>query len=299
MRFSAFARHSIFSHIALAACLLASPLFGDEPASAEPGAKTEKESQDIGAPSDEDLADERLTFMKSALSRFSVEFGDGGEQAKVSEPCLRWSNPVSGAEDGVLVVFTVDGGRPAAVSEFFHNEHQKWVNEFAVVATNDATILRSGRPFWKPSEYICKFLDVPDSPTPADKRAARLSQMRKIAADFSVVDHFGGAEIAKQNLRLLPQPAYRYEEDTKILDGALFVFALGTDPECNLLLEAYEDDQGARYRYAFVPMSIFQLQGKYKDSKVWEIERRMVFGNACRKYYALNYRPEPGEKVPD
>jgi hypothetical protein len=29
------------------------------------------------------------------------------------------------------------------------------------------------------------------------------------------------------------------------------------------------------------------------------IVRRIIFGSNCRKYYALTYRPAPGETVPD
>ena len=138
-------------------------------------------------------------------------------------------------------------GVPAVIGQFFHNGPKRWVNEFAVIADRDAAILHSDRLYWKPSEYICKFADLPDSPIPASKPALRLTQMRKIAADFSVIDHFGWeeSEITRQNLRLLTQPVYRYAEEGKILDGGLFVFAVGTDPECTLLLEAFQDDKGA------------------------------------------------------
>ena len=71
--------------------------------------------------------------------------------------------------------------------------------------------------------------------------------------------HEQESKITTHNLRLMPQPVYRYSEPDKILDGGLFVFALGTDPECNLLLEAYEDEKGARFRYALAPMSLTSL----------------------------------------
>jgi hypothetical protein len=122
--------------------------------------------------------------------------------------------------------------------------------------------------------------------------------MRAIAADFSAIDYFGPKE-TKQDLRLLPQPLYRYSEKGKILDGALFVFVVTTDPECCLLLEAYEDDGGSRYRYAVAPMSIYQLEVRYKDAMVWSIERRGAVGANCRSYYAGTYTPEPGEAFPE
>ncbi|OWK36246.1 hypothetical protein [Fimbriiglobus ruber] len=121
--------------------------------------------------------------------------------------------------------------------------------------------------------------------------------MRAIAADFSVVDYFGDLAV-EQDLRLLPQPVYRYSEEGKITDGAMFVFAHGTNPECGVLVEAYQDDAGARYRYAVAPMSIYQLQARYKNAPVWSVERRHTGRNA-RSYYAGVYTPEEGESLPE
>jgi hypothetical protein len=297
MQNALFARRGFLLLLPLAACPFIPPLCADDP----PRAKQAADQPDIAPPTKEDLADQRMVFMKTALAHYTVQLGDGKDPAKVSDPCLRWSNPLSGENDGVLAVFAVNGGRPAAIGQFFHNSPKKWVNEFAVIADRDATILRSDRLYWKPSEYICKFADLPDSPIPASKPVLRLTQMRKIAADFSVIDHFGWeeSEITRQNLRLLTQPVYRYAEDGKILDGGVFVYAVGTDPECTLLLEAYQDDKGSRYRYALAPMSIYQLEARYKDTPVWEIERRIICGGNCRKYYASMYGATPGESVPD
>jgi hypothetical protein len=298
MNVSLFTRRRIGLFGMLAVAGVVSQLFGDEPA-APP--KSRIETADIAVPTDADLADKRIVFAKNALARFSIQVAGREGTAKVSDPCLFWSNPVDRVKDGVLAVYTFGGGRPVAVGQFFYNRPNFWINEFAIIAPDDTTILRAGQPFWKPREYVCKFADVPDAPVPAAKAPLRLSQMRKIAADFSVVDHFGwnDSEITRHDLRLLTQPIYRYAEEGKIIDGALFEFALGTDPECNLLLEAVEDEKGLRYRYALAPMSVYQLDVKYKDRDVWGIERRTVTGDKCTKYFAMMYRPEPGEIVPE
>ena len=100
------------------------------------------------------------------------------------------------------------------------------------------------------------------------------------------------------DLRLLPQPAYRYAEEGKIVDGAVFIFAHGTNPECCVLLEAYQDGKGSRYRYAVAPMSIYKLEARYKDAPVWSVERRHP-GRKATSYYADAYVPEPGETPPN
>jgi hypothetical protein len=63
--------------------------------------------------------------------------------------------------------------------------------------------------------------------------------------------------------------------------------------------EAYKDDKGTRYRYAVGPMSIYQLEVRYKDDLVWSIVRRSAAGSRSREYYAAAYIPEPGEMPPE
>jgi hypothetical protein len=280
---------------ALAICSVGPPLIAEDP----PAGKKDEKSSDIAPPTAKELADKKMMFMKTALSHFTIQVGDNKEQAKVLDPCLRWNNPISTAADGIVAVYAQNGGRPAALGQFFFNFQKKWVNEFTIIPDGDVTIMRSGKEFWKPSEFVCKFTDLPRSPIPADKPALRLPQMRAIAADFSVVDHFGAVNIVKQDLRLLTQPVYRYSEAGKIVDGALFIFVLGTDPECCVLVEAYQDDKGSRYRYAVAPMSIYQLEVSYKDNLVWSIERRVPAASKSRAYYAAAYTLEPGETLPE
>jgi hypothetical protein len=295
--------HSLFARLrsllilisVLAFSTVIAALHADEP----PVDKTGEKKADIAPPTDKELADKRVVFMKTALAHFTIQVGDRKEPAKVGDPCLRWTNPIgTGGANGIVAVYAYNGGRPDAIGKFFIDGQKRLVNEFTIIPESDVKIMRSDRLFWKPSEFVCKFTDLPNSPVPAAKPTLRLSQMRTIAADFSVTDYFGTPE-TKHEMRLLSQPVYRYSEEGKILDGSLFVFVIGTDPECCLLVEAYRDDKGSRYRYAVAPMAIFKLEARYKDTAIWNIERRMVFGDNCRSYYANGYTREPGETLPE
>jgi hypothetical protein len=262
---------------------------------AEEPKKAEEKAPDLAPPTEKELSEKRMTFMKSALSRYTIQVGNRKEASKVADPCLRWNDPVSNSTDGVVAVYAHNGGRPDALIQFFFNFQKQWIAEFTIIPDADVTILRSGRELWKPSEYVCKFTDLPQSPVPAAKPGLRLPQMRAIAADFTAVDWFRDTE--KVDLRLLPQPAYRYAEEGKIIDGALFIFAHGTNPEVCVLLEAYQDAKGSRYRYAVGPMSIYKLETRYKGDVVWSVGRRQA-GPKATAYYADAYKPEPGETVP-
>jgi hypothetical protein len=63
--------------------------------------------------------------------------------------------------------------------------------------------------------------------------------MRQLARRFTVQAEWRGE---KTDCRLLTQPIDRYDDETAgIVDGAVFVFANGTNPEMGLLLECSEE----------------------------------------------------------
>jgi hypothetical protein len=296
-RKTAWTRMLVFAIPILASISIVATLRADDP---PPNKKGEAEKAEVRPPTAEELSDTRMVFMKSALGHFSIQVGNRKQPATVLDPCLRWSvtNGAYGLTFGVVSVYSYKGGRPAAVGKFFKNGQNRWVNQFTIVPDSDVSIQRGDREFWKPSEFVCKFADLPDSPVPAAKPALRLAQMRSIAADLKVVDHFGVNNPVKESLRLLTQPGYRYSEEGSILDGALFFFVKDTNPECCLLIECTSSDKGSRYRYAVAPMSIFQLAASYKDKEVWSIDARDAGPNNTA-YYAWVYTPEPGEKLPE
>ena len=79
--------------------------------------------------------------------------------------------------------------------------------------------------------------------------------MRELTRDFSASI---GRKVYRHELRLLTQPLYRYEhKEGQVLDGALFAFAEGTDPELLLLVEARQrKDQPAEWQYAPARMNM-------------------------------------------
>ena len=70
-------------------------------------------------------------------------------------------------------------------------------------------------------------------------------------------------------------------------------------PKIRACLEAYQDGKGSRYRYAVAPMSIYQLEARYKERLVWSVEQRYPGRRNSRSYYADYYAPDLGETLPD
>lgn len=109
------------------------------------------------------------------------------------------------------------------------------------------------------------------SPSPSNTARVRSAQMRRLARQFSASvndDKFG-----RQQLRLLSKPLYSYgKAGSQVLDGAIFAFAKGTNPEVLVLIEAVPKANGDyMWRYAPARMSGRECELKQKDQVVWTI----------------------------
>lgn len=214
----------------------------------------------------------RITSEAAAKYEFAL-LGDKTPFVLRPEPILRWSNPSQGSIFGNVFLWT-DGDRPAVVgslhqwfSPFTHMSH-----EFHALTTEPLVGKRSGRQVWTTSGPGVQFHPVPQAPDPAQAITTRLVQMRQIARGFTATKRERN-ETAVQELRLLPRPVYRYKsERLEVVDGALFAFVQGTDPELFLWLEARTEGESVRWSYALLRMNSIALKVQYADADVWSAE---------------------------
>jgi hypothetical protein len=98
--------------------------------------------------------------------------------------------------------------------------------------------------------------------------------MRALAGEFTVeiIDTRNFSKGEDQRPRLLPKPLYRYDaQQTKTLDGALYAFVLGTDPELLVLLECDTAKANPEWRFGVGQMNRYQICLKRKGETVWEV----------------------------
>ena len=108
------------------------------------------------------------------------------------------------------------------------------------------------------------------------RRLSGCASLRSLAEEFqSSMLGWKADSTDREELRLLPRPLYRYEpKDGPILDGAVFAFVMGTDPESLLLIEAVKGDNGnAKWEFAFARRTSGELEGRHKDKVVWHADR--------------------------
>ena len=214
--------------------------------------------------------------LKACENQKRTECTRGGNEDKKTKfelqpkPVLRYANPIRGDVYGGVFVWTHDS-RPEVIGAIFDfRSEDKFDSELHTLARGGISGWREGREFWHPDRPGVRFAKLPEGPAPATTAAGRLRQMREIARQFTVErDH---PEQGKGEMRLLTQPLYRYESrEAKVLDGALFVFAEGTDPEAFLLLEAAGGERPG-WKFALSRMNIVEFRAKYRGEEVWHVE---------------------------
>ena len=115
--------------------------------------------------------------------------------------------------------------------------------------------------------------------------------MRTIADSFTASVEFQYDKDSHYELRLLPRPLYRYgPASEKILDGTLWAFVQGTNPEVLLLIESRPaPDHAIRWHYAFAAMTSYPAEAKRNGTSVWKVGRQPIPTPTTRGTYLFRY----------
>jgi len=244
-------------------------------------------------------ADLRRQFMIQACNTFEMRIGDGEQSAiakMVPEPVQRWDNTIATVIDGVITVYT-RRSRPDVVAQFHIHQNRFVVNEFARICDEPLHMSRHGRTVWNPAEKWSEFKPLPNAPSDAGKTPElRLVQMRRQAERFSIRDERDGKVETATTLRLMPQPVYRYQDEEDLIDGAMFLFVSGVDPQAVLLVELRKlPKEKPSWHYVLAPVTIYELTASLDSAVVWQKPRVNQFAAINFPYFAGPYRPDPGD----
>ena len=214
---------------------------------------------------------------------------------------LKWANPGMGRVHGGVYVWTANG-RPEVVMALFKVWDPQWgfQAEMHSLSQDEITVDRGGKIVWQPNQAGVVWKDMPDSPEPRTTPTRRLQQIRALAKDFTatMIDYRRNELGERQELRLLPQPIFRYQStNPDVLDGTLFTFVFGTDPEIFLLIEAHREHGAPRWKYALARMNFDSLTVFYNEREVWRAER-IKNENRFHEPYILFNVPETARVTP-
>ncbi len=234
---------------------------------------------------------ERLAAMRLRAEALQLKVGERPELRRVGkEPLFRYSDSARTTTDGTLWLWT-QAERPIAVASLFNDSREGFQWNYELVSLSDSSLVVDGRPDWnwRPAANPRKWILVTD-PEPAGSESTRLLQMKTLLSQFRADEDQDGDQ---SQLRLLPRPVHRYRcPDEKIEDGALFLFALGTNPEVLVQIEAIAEMERS-WRIGFARLSAARLKVTRDDQPVWEAERVREW-NPRHEYFS-HYGPDRGD----
>lgn len=201
----------------------------------------------------------------------------------VPTPILTFTNPVRGRDQhGAAFVWTYDG-RPEVVGAIWsvitpedsskrHTSHE--LHSLSLVSIDSKHEPRSARrgpvPNWTANKPGIVPKPIAAAKKPVKQASLRLTQMRRLARRFEAKIPPGAID-GEGALRLLSQPLYRYQSNRQqVIDGAIFAFVMGTDPELILLIEAVESPSGPTWQFAAAPFTNLPMQLEYQGTEVWD-----------------------------
>lgn len=213
----------------------------------------------------------RLKFMKETASRIEIRMeGDGGTKLELAtQPLLRWDNQRSFVVDAATFLWISDH-RPQVIGGVWIKNGVSHL-DLQSLAQEPLTATVDGKRAWFPSRPGMTWNPMPGAPRPSATRGERLRQMKTLAQGFSAHAIKNAPDYDEGSiweLRMMAQPIHRYTEEAAV-DGAIFAFAQGTDPEAFLIFEAREDKEGSQWYFGFAAACGWELHGKLGAREVW------------------------------
>jgi hypothetical protein len=226
-------------------------------------------------PKPDDASKQRLEFMKAKLDEVAVATEKAPDRplVRTREPVLRYSNAARSIVADAGIFLWTAGERPAAAATLWIGTDGKAAREFVTLTDQPLRCTRDGKTVWSPRADGFARKPLPDAPKPAGTAALRLTQMRRQAERFAGTFELRSTRGRPEELRLLPQPIYRYTADKGAVEGTLFALAHGNDPEVLLVLEmTTQPADPPAWTYGIARMSSVWLKASLDKKGVWSAD---------------------------
>ncbi|MFV0444128.1 MAG: hypothetical protein ACK5Q5_11210 [Planctomycetaceae bacterium] len=192
---------------------------------------------------EKELVQQRYELMASHIG--SLQFKSAAFEIAAHpevEPIYRYTDPARGYVGGAIWVVGASG-RPAVIvdTELHPNFANKFGSRivFEMLAVAEQELSMTGPMSWTPRSSGVTWSELPVKESPAATPQLRTLQLRQLAKRFAANETVG-KEVCE--LRLLPQPIYRYRlDEDEAAEGAIFILAYGQNPEILLFLEPHGD----------------------------------------------------------
>lgn len=211
----------------------------------------------------------RLRAVRGIMGQITMNSTTGDEPQPLElkpEPLLRYNDATRGILDSCVFRVGIKG-RPVALisAELYGRQGERLLLNHEFVALYEPKVRFKRDVFvWEPPTGTLTFHEFPAAEPPVENPRLRLTQMRRLAEQFSASQMVGASRI---ELRRLATPIDRYEpSDKPRADGSIFAFAWGVNPEAVVFIES----DGQKWLYAWAPLSSAPLEAKLGDANVWK-----------------------------
>lgn len=223
-----------------------------------------------------ELAEKRFALFAQQAAEIELVPKDAQQKLKIRQQPLQTFS-TDGNTFGSVFLWKAADGRPAAIGTIgalpidgvdFGFTELHWLLDQPL---NGVVIGKAYPKHWSTSGDKLEPKLIPSSGAPNASAASRLTQMRGLARNFtSQMTHNG----TLHQLRLLPQPLYRYDEPSTENDGAIFayVWTVGTDPELLIHIQTRKESGELKWFYQPIRFTWRKLELSYDDKKIWDAE---------------------------
>jgi len=209
--------------------------------------------------------EEHLKTLAARVGRLSMRYATSHKPAALQlfeHPVMRTGNKEGNRDGGVWL--WLDGKRPVAALCVW-NRGPLWYSENSALVEDALEVTGWPKAAWHSTGTERKSLALPD-PVPQSP-AGRQRALRALALEFTAREDRLGI---KSELRLLPRPIHTYNAgDHDALDGAIFAFVYGTDPEILMQIEALQNAGAKHWAVHFARMASAELSVRLRDNEVW------------------------------
>ncbi len=214
--------------------------------------------------------DEIAGSMKFSYSSSGIDPAPRGDSPQLKMQMILKLVATAGMRHGEILLWT-DNGRPIIIGAIMSAQDND-VPMARVIAVKFHSLTqgkvagsRYGQVFWECDEPGVQWKEGLSDITPSSNRLTRLTQMKGIVREFEASGTVGTAK-----MRLLPQPVYRYPENTpEVTDGAIFAFVAETDPKAFLQIELRQNEWVLACSHNMAFETIIRKDGKV----VWKFDR--------------------------
>ena len=233
---------------------------------------------------------EKLRPMQEIAEGVSVETvsptpGSSPRIELLAEPVYLWEDAARRFSEGSMWLWG-KSGRPVALLTTSIQQKgptiRYWLCETTSLSAAPLAVAVPGGQVWKPGPSL-ETRPIPKAPEFGGDESKRLRQMKELARRFKAFEFYEPAEGAppeRYELRLLTQPIHRYADaQAGMIDGAMFLFCYGQNPEVVLLIEARRE--GVRepvWSYGLARTGAARLITTLDDAEVWQQPRLRQHG---------------------